>query len=126
MQIILQPFPRSRDPRLRGNQVTAYQNLVAYWTLKKVKVLDCGCFGNGNNAKFFGNPHLLTSNGKFGRAIDFDHNGDYLCRHFAGITTSSYVSASAWVKLDRLGSGGVNDSAVIGTDANDAHTFSLV
>ena len=63
---------------------------------------------------------LHTSNGKFGRAIDFDHNGDYLkVSHFAGITTSNFVSASAWVKLDTLGSGGADDSAIIGSHAND-------
>jgi hypothetical protein len=112
----------------RGNQVTAYQNLVAYWTFEEGEgSATADVSGNGNNAKFFGNPRFTnTSSGKFGRAIDFDHNGDYLrVDHFAGITTSNFVSASAWVKLDRLGSGGVNDSAIIGTDANDAHTFLL-
>ena len=90
----------------RGNQVTAYQNLVAYWTFEEGEgTSTADVSGNGNDAKFFGNPAFTnTSNGKFGRAIDFDHNGDYLrVSHFAGITTSNYVSASAWVKLDTLG-----------------------
>ena len=90
----------------RGNQVTAYQNLVAYWTFEEGEgTSTADVSGNGNDAKFFGNPQFTnTSNGKFGRAIDFDHNGDYLrVRHFAGVTTSNYVSASAWVKLDTLG-----------------------
>ena len=39
--------------------------------------------------------------------------------HFAGVTTSNFVSASAWVKLDTLGSGGADDSAIIGSHAND-------
>ena len=45
--------------------------------------------------------------------------------HFAGVTTSNFVSASAWVKLDTLGSGGADDSAIIGSHANDDHMFLL-
>ena len=109
-----------------GNQVTAYQNLVAYWTFEEGEGTSTkDVSNNGNDAKFFGNPAFTADNaGKFGRAIDFDHNGDYLkVSHFAGVTTSNFVSASAWVKLDTLGSGNADDSAIIGSHANDAHTF---
>ena len=95
-----------------GNKVTAYQNLVAYWTFEEGEgTSTADVSGNGNDAKFFGNPTFTADNaGKFGRAIDFDHNGDYLkVSHFAGVTTSNFVSASAWVKLDTLGTGNVND-----------------
>ena len=111
-----------------GNQVTAYQNLVAYWTFEEGEGTSTkDVSNNGNDAKFFGNPAFTADNaGKFGRAIDFDHNGDYLkVSHFAGVTTSNFVSASAWVKLDTLGSGGADDSAIIGSHANDGHMFLL-
>ena len=62
MPIIQVPFPKNRDPKVyRGNQVTAYQNLVAYWTFEEGEGTSTSdVSGNGNDAKFFGNPQFTA------------------------------------------------------------------
>ena len=53
-------------------------------------------------------------NGKFGNAVDFDHNGDYIyIDNFAGITTSTFVSVSGWMNLDTVGTSAADDAACL-------------
>ena len=53
-----------------------------------------------------------TSNGNLG-VHGFDHNGDYDSRNFAGYHIQ-FCIRKCMGKLDTLGSGGANDSAIIG------------
>ena len=128
MPIIPLYFKNEATNVYRGNQVTAYQNLLAYWTFEEGEgTSTADVSGNGNNAKFSGNPSFTTpSNGKFGRALDFDHDGDYAyIDHFVGLTTADSFSLSAWVKLDALGTSSEDDSAIFSSGAKDSHTTML-
>ena len=106
----------------RGREVTRSGNLVAYWDFEEDDDGLADVSGNGNRANFVGDPQFVS--GKFGTALDFDHEGDYAyIDGFPGLTTADFLSVSAWVKLDSIDTNESDDSMIFATNANDLHAL---
>ena len=106
----------------RGREVTRSGNLVAYWDFEEDDDGLADVSGNGNRANFVGDPQFVS--GKFGTALDFDHEGDYAyIDGFSGLTTADFLSVSAWVKLDSIDTNESDDSMIFATNANDLHAL---
>lgn len=97
-----------REGNLRG-MVSPYPkgNLISYWNMNE---------GSGNNVHdFHGNNDGLRNGptwteGKYGKALDFDGNGDYVevADRNKTLDISDSLTISAWVKKDSGGMAVVN------------------
>lgn len=76
------------------------KHLVGYWMFSENggnKVFDKS--GNGNHGTIHGNP--VWTGGKFGPALDFDGDGDYVeISNPGNILDGKHITVTAWVKPD--------------------------
>ena len=77
------------------------RKLVAWWKFDEAQGSIAGdSSGNQFTGTIAGNPQWQRAAGKFGGALEFDGDGDFIeCRPDDGLNITGAVSIAAWIKL---------------------------
>jgi len=81
----------------------ADRKLVAWWKLDETEGSSAGdSSGNNRTGTLVGNPQWQPTGGKFGGALAFDGDSDFIdCGHDKGLNITGAVTIAAWIKLSK-------------------------